>query len=195
VFPYPATKYSTFPAVTVALIIANVAVYLLEVVGGDQVLILLAQTGEIFFGGYYWQPLTSIFIHFDPTHILFNMFALLYFGRLNENNFSRWQYLAIYFGAGLLGNVASLFLLPVDVPSGGASGAIFGLIGSYVAIERKANQLMIGLFYALYIFLLSSGPGVNIYAHLFGLIGGLLLGFAFTGMRSASRSADEYHQR
>lgn len=168
--------------------VANVAVYVLEVVGRGQDFILLAQSGEIFFRGYYWQPFTSMFIHFDPTHILFNMFALLYFGRLNENNFSRWQYLVIYFGAGFLGNVASLFLLPVDVPSGGASGAIFGLIGSYVAIERKANQLMIGLFYALYIFLLSSGPGVNIYAHLFGLIGGLLLGFAFTGTRLAGRS-------
>jgi rhomboid protease GluP len=193
VFPYPQTRYSSFPTITVALIIANVAVYVAEQIGGDQVLYLLAQSGVYFFQAhYYWQPLTSMFYHFGPAHILFNMFGLFYFGRLNENNFARWQYLAIYFGAGLLGNVVSLYLLPPDIPSGGASGAIFGLVGSYVAIERKANHMIAGLFYALYIFLLSSGPGVNIYAHLFGLIGGVLLGFVFTGIRSAGRSGDEY---
>lgn len=191
-YPYPVTRYSSFPLVTVALIVANVAVYVLEQVGGDQLLVLLAQSGVYFFQGhYYWQPLTSMFYHFDPAHILFNMFGLFYFGRMNENNFPRWQYLGVYFGAGLLGNVASLYLLPPDVPSGGASGAIFGLVGSYVAIERKASHLMAGLFYALYIFLLSSGPGVNIYAHLFGLIGGIVLGLVFTGMKSEDGSGDE----
>jgi membrane associated rhomboid family serine protease len=197
-FPYPQTRYSSFPVVTVGLIIANVAVFIVELLGGDPssadnpVLPVLAQSGVYFFQfHFYWQPFTSMFYHFDPTHILFNMFGLFYFGRLNENNFSKWQYLAIYFGAGLLGNVASLYLLPPDVPSGGASGAIFGLVGAYIAIERKANHLMAGLFYALYIFLLSSGPGVNIFAHLFGLIGGVVLGLAFTGLKSAESRSDE----
>jgi rhomboid protease GluP len=182
----------------VGLIVANVAVFVVELLGGDPssgsnpVMIVFAQWGALFFQAhFYWQPFTSMFYHFDPTHILFNMFGLFYFGRLNENNLSRWQYLAVYLGAGLLGNVASLFLLPPDVPSGGASGAIFGLVGAYVAIERKANHLMAGLFYALYIFILSSGPGVNIFAHLFGLIGGAVLGLAFTGLRSTEHRSDE----
>lgn len=124
-----------------------------------------------------------MFVHFDILHILFNMYGLYYFGRLNEAHFSVPQYLAIYFGSGLLGNVASLYLIPPDVPSGGASGAIFGLVGSYVAMEKKAQHMGMALVYAALIFIQSSGPGVNIFAHLFGLVGGLVLGLAFSSRR------------
>jgi len=185
--PYPTTRYSSFPRITLALIIVCVVVYLLELVGGDQVILLLAQTGGIFFQGFYWQPFTAMFVHFDILHILFNMFALFYFGRLNEDIFSRWQFLAVYLGSGLLGNVASLFLLAPDVPSGGASGAIFGLIGSYVATERKADNLIVGLLYAFLIFVQSAGPGVNIFAHFFGLAGGFVLGLLFLSSKPADR--------
>src|SRR3989304_3371610 len=90
---------------------------------------------------------------------------------------------AIYFGSGLLGNVASLYLIPPNIPSGGASGAIFGLVGSYVAIEKRAQHMGMALLYAVLIFVQSSGPGVNIFAHLFGLVGGLVLGLAFAPKR------------
>src|SRR5208282_3674759 len=79
--------------------------------------------------------------HFDLLHIAFNMFALVYFGRLDEVGYSRSEYLAIYLGAGLVGNAASLYLLPSNVPTGGASGAIFGLVGAYVASERKGGNM------------------------------------------------------
>jgi len=142
---------------------------------------LLAQVGDLFFGQhYYWQLLTSLFVHFDILHIVFNMYGLYYFGRLNEVHFSKPQYLAIYFGSGLLGSVMSLYLVPPDVLSGGASGAIFGLVGSYVAIEKKAQHMGMALIYAVLIFIMSSGPGVNIFAHLFGLVGGLALGLIFS---------------
>ena len=108
--------------------------------------------------------------------------ALYYFGRLNEVAYTRGEYLAIYLGAGLLGNVISLFLLPGDVLTGGASGAIFGLIGSYVARNRSTGSMALALVYAAFIFLESSGPGVNIYAHLFGIVGGFALGLLFTRM-------------
>lgn len=82
----------------------------------------------------------------------------------------------------------SLFLLgPTDL-SGGASGAIFGLVGSYVAIARKAQHMGVALLYAIIIFVESSGAGVNIFAHLFGLVGGLVLGIIF-----ANRQARGYN--
>lgn len=166
------------------MIVANIFVYIVLVVGGDPAYYFLAQTGELFFGqGYYWQVFTSLFVHFDITHILWNMFGLYYFGKLNESQFSNRQFYAIYFFSGLLGNVMSLYLIPLDVPSGGASGAIFGLVGSYVAIARRAQHLGVALVYAAIIFVTSSGPGVNIFAHLFGLIGGIVLGLAFVSMR------------
>jgi rhomboid protease GluP len=125
-----------------------------------------------------------MFIHFGANHIIFNMFALYYFGRLNENSFDAPSFLAIYFGSGLLGNLMSLYLLPPTVVSGGASGAIFGLVGSYVAIARQARHMGVALLYAVVIFVQSSGFGVNIIAHLFGLLGGLALGFLFSKRRS-----------
>ncbi len=124
-----------------------------------------------------------MFVHFDIFHIGFNMIALYYFGRLNEISYSRGEYLAIYFGAGLLGNALSLFLIPTGVQTGGASGAIFGLIGSYAARNRSAVNIALALVYAAFIFIESSGPGVNIYAHLFGIVGGFALGLLFTRVR------------
>ena len=145
----------------------------------------LAQTSQLFFQEhYYWQLFTAMFVHFTILHILFNMYGLYYFGRLNEAHYSVPQYLAIYLGSGLLGNIVSLYLLPFDIPSGGASGAIFGLVGSQVAIEKKPQHMGMALVYAVLLFIQSSaGPGVNIFAHLFGLIGGLVLGLIFSPRR------------
>lgn len=155
--------------------IVNILMFIVLTIGGQDLYGLLAQVGTLFFQEhYYWQLFTSLFVHFDILHILFNMYGLYYFGRLNEAHFSLTQYLAIYFGSGLLGNVASLYLIPPDVQSGGASGAIFGLVGSYVAIEKRAQHMGMAVLYAVLIFVQSSGPGVNIFAHLFGLVEGSL---------------------
>jgi len=166
--------------VTYSLMAANVAVFVLLQAGGDPLYAALAQTGSAFFAGAYWQILTGMFVHFGISHIGFNMIALYYFGRLNEISYSTGEYLTIYFAAGLLGNALSLFLIPLDVSTGGASGAIFGLVGSYAARNRSAMNMALALVYAAFIFLASSGPGVNDYAHLFGIVGGFALGLLFT---------------
>jgi rhomboid protease GluP len=159
-------------------------VYVVLVFVGDPAYYFLAQAGGLFFQEhYYWQLFSSMFVHFSILHILFNMYGLYYFGRLNEMHYSIPQFLVIYFGSGLLGNVMSLYLIPPDIPSGGASGAIFGLVGSYVTIEKKAQHMGMALVYAALIFIQSSGPGVNIFAHLFGLIAGLILGLIFSARR------------
>jgi len=173
------------PRLTYSLIVANVAVYLALLVGGDALHAALAQNGSAFFSGAYWQVFTAIFVHFDLLHIGGNMYALYYFGRLNEIAYTKGEYLAIFLGSGLLGNAVSLFLLPLDVQTGGASGAIFGLIGSYVARNRSGVGMALALFYAVFIFLASSAPGVNIIAHFFGIAGGFVLGLIFTRRRGA----------
>lgn len=186
----PATSLSS---PTIILIIVNSLVFIVLVIGGDPMYTLLAQVGALFFQEHwYWQLFTSLFVHFDILHILFNMYGLYYFGRLNEEHFSIPQYLAIYFASGLLGNVASLYLIPPNIETGGASGAIFGLVGSYVAIERRAQHMGMALFYAILIFISSSGPGVNIFAHLFGLVGGLALGLLFSPRQEPSGYSISY---
>jgi rhomboid protease GluP len=166
-------------SITFVLLIVNAVVFIITLIGGDQVLLILAQTGDLFFAGFYWQPFTAMFVHFDILHILFNMFALVYFGTVVEGSYSRAQYISVYFAAGLLGNLASLFLIPLDAPTGGASGAIFGLLGAYVAMERRGPGLVIAVLYAGLIFVDSSGAGVNIFAHLFGVLTGFGLGLFF----------------
>ena len=96
-------------SITFILLIANVAVFIVTLAGGEEAVLILAQTGELFYAGFLWQPFTAMFVHFDILHILFNMFALVYFGTVVEGSYTRSQYLTIYFGAGLLGNLASLF--------------------------------------------------------------------------------------
>lgn len=172
------------------LIIVNVLVFIVMLIGGDagdcssSTCQLLAQENDLVLAGAYWQLFTSMFVHFGFTHLIFNMFALYYFGRLNESAFTAPKFLTIYFASGLLGSVMTLVLLPAATVSGGASGAIFGLVGSYVAVARKAQHMGFALIYAVILFLQSSLlPGVNIFAHLFGLIGGLVLGLVFSAGR------------
>ena len=192
-------RTSLLSSPTMVLIIANVVVFLVMLFSGDVgdcsslTCQLLAQQNSLVLSGFYWQLFTSMFVHFGPLHIMFNMFALYYFGRLNENAFSTPKFLAIYFVSGLLGSVMTLVLLPASTLSGGASGAIFGLVGSYVAIARRVQHMGAALLYALLIFVQSSFlPGVNIFAHLFGLIGGLVLGFVFSAGREPHREPFSY---
>ena len=183
---------------TYVLIILNLLVFVLMLISGDAgdcsslTCQLMAQTSEAVFQGEYWQLFTSMFVHFGFLHIIFNMFALYYFGRLNETTFSARSYLVIYFGSGLLGNVVSLYMLPSATLSGGASGAIFGLVGSYVAIARKASHMGVALLYAVMMLVYSGigfgGMDVNNFAHVFGFAGGLALGLLLSRSRSSSES-------
>ena len=181
---------SVFSSPTTWLIIANVIVFMVMLASGDfgdcnsLTCQLLAQENDLVLSGAYWQLFTSMFVHFGLLHILFNMFGLYYFGRINESVFPPPKFLTIYFGSGLLGSIMTLVLLPASTLSGGASGAIFGLVGSYVAIERSTQRVGFALVYAVVIFVESSFlPGVNIFAHLFGLVGGFALGLVFISMR------------
>jgi len=184
---------------TILLILANAIVFLAMLVNGDlgdctsTVCELLVQQNSVVLAGAYWQLFTSMFVHFGPTHLIFNMFALYYFGRMDQNAFSKASFLAIYFVSGLLGSVMTVILMPADTISGGASGAIFGLVGAYVAIARRAQHMGFALVYAVVLFVQSSiMPGVNIYAHLFGLIGGLVLGLLFSPKRKSSGYSVSY---
>ena len=113
------------------------------------------------------------------------MLFLLIFGLRGEEMFSLPEYLSIYFLGGLTGNLLSLVLLPLDVPSVGASGAIFAMFGAATIYARRSvRQSIIGaLIYAFFLLFLSSGPNVNNLAHIGGLIIGLLVGYVLATKR------------
>jgi rhomboid protease GluP len=162
----------------------------LEIITGRNISglqFLLSQVNFLVINGFVWQLFTSMFIHIGIVHLTFNMIALYIFGNLVENGYGKRNFLLIYFISGFSGNIATLFLLkylqPLGdfIPSAGASGAIFGLIGAYAMLGRLSGSFASGLSYAVIIFLFSSlFPGVNIFAHFFGLLGGLVVAFFLT---------------
>ena len=137
--------------------------------------------------GAYWQLFTSIFVHVSIVHLLGNMFFLLIFGLRAEEFFSLKEYLLIYFLSGLAGNLLTL-LFGFDMVSAGASGAIFGVFGACTIYFRRAigQSIMSALVYAFFLLMISSGPSVNIFAHLGGLVVGLLIGYVLGATRRRS---------
>lgn len=170
------------------LIYLNVGVYaILAVLSGNPLFIdirLLALLGQfnyaVLYWGWWWQLITSMFVHVDILHLLFNMLALYYFGRVVEVAFGPRRMLAIYFASGLAGNLLTLAVLPPLTISAGASGCIFGLIGAYAILEHMSGRSLLSIFaYLAFVFLASASPSVNVVAHLGGLVPGLILGKLF----------------
>ncbi|MCJ7649719.1 MAG: rhomboid family intramembrane serine protease [Candidatus Lokiarchaeota archaeon] len=122
-----------------------------------------------------WRLLTSMFMHGDLSHLISNMFGLLLFGTYVEQSISKVKYLFIYIISGLIGNLFTLILYPSYIISYGASGALFGIIGVVVVIiyfEGDRFFLILATLYLLYFIASSFGPGINLWAHLFGLASG-----------------------
>ena len=188
---------------TYILIALNVAVYIYTSwVGGNFLVtggIPIVQWGQVGYlvinEGFYYQLVTSLFVHASIAHIAGNMIFLLIFGFRGEELFSLPEYLLIYLGGGLVGNLLSLAFLPLNVPSVGASGAIFAMFGgATIYARRTVGQSIIGaLIYAFFLLFLSVGENVNILAHLGGLGAGLLIGYALSTRRKpAAKYAVSY---
>ncbi len=168
--------------ITLGLIIINVVFFILfNILLGVEYLLLYSQINSKVFEGQIYRLFTAMFLHADIIHLFSNMLALLIFGTSVENNFYKYQFLLIYFLSGFLGNIFSLFLLTYDSISLGASGAIFGLIGAvFVFFAREDKSfILFGLIYLVFFIFMSLAPGINLWAHLFGLLGGLILGYLF----------------
>jgi rhomboid protease GluP len=177
---------------TYILIALNIAVYIFTSVGGENFLKtgidMLLQYGQVnvyVLQGDYWRLFTSMFVHADIAHIVGNMLFLFIFGLRCEEMFSLPEYISIYFLGGLTGNLLSLLLLPLETISVGASGAIFAMFGAAVIYARRSfRQSIIGaLIYAFFLLFLSSGVGVNNFAHIGGLVTGLLIGYVLATRR------------
>ena len=178
---------------TYILIAANILVYIYTSVAGgnflltsDSVLYHWGQTGAAVLSGSYYQLLTSMFVHADVVHIAGNMIFLLVFGLRCEEMFSLPEYLSIYFIGGIAGNLLSLFFLPLDIVSIGASGAIFALFGAAVVHARRSvGQSILGaIIYGFFLlFLSSSAPNVNNLAHIGGLVVGIIIGYVLAARR------------
>ena len=132
--------------------------------------------------GQYWRLLTPIFLHGGLMHALFNSFALVLFGPALEQMLGKVKFIFAYFGAGLIASIVTLLLAPANYTHVGASGAIFGLFGIYVfmitfrkhLIDQANSQIVLTIF-VIGLVMTFLRPNINIYAHVFGFIGGFVL--------------------
>jgi rhomboid protease GluP len=177
---------------TYAIIALNVLVYVYTsilsgnaLVTSDNVLVQYGQANWLVIeNGWYWQLFTSMFVHVNIEHIVGNMLFLLIFGLRAEEMFDAKEYLIVYLLSGLAGNLLTL-LFGLDMLSAGASGCIFGMFGATIIyIRRAVGQSIIGaLAFAFLLLIFSMGVGVNVLAHLGGLVIGLLIGYLLAAKR------------
>ena len=167
--------------ITIFLITFNTLLYFFFSFGFDDVYYLLVQiNSKVFYDLELWRLVTSMFLHGDVLHLFSNMVSLLIFGSYIELSFSKYKFVLIYFISGFLGSLFTLFFLPLNTISLGASGAIFGLIGaalSILIIERNNPLIILGLIYVFYFVIMSFSSGINYISHIFGLLGGFVIGY------------------
>jgi membrane associated rhomboid family serine protease len=150
---YDSNPGRRFPVVTVALIVANFAVFLLYELPNKDLAIHQASfypcdvTGACHMGlPWVVSCITSMFMHVGWLHIGGNMLYLLIFGNNVEDAFGRLGYLAFYLAGGIAATVVQtavtlLFGTPDDALSAnlGASGAIAAVLGAYIVLYPKAR--------------------------------------------------------
>ena len=194
IMPTPWAGTSTSPMmVTQAFFGINIAVFIAMALSGiamdpssQQLVRWGANYGPYTLGGQEWRLLTSMFLHGGLLHILFNMWCLWDLGALCESLYGHTTFAIVYLVSGIAGSLASVWWHP-GVPSVGASGAIFGIVGALVAsyvlgdftLPRFAitGQLRSLLIFAGFNLIFGGMNGhTDNAAHIGGLVAGLIFG-------------------
>lgn len=178
--------------VTYVLLAANLAIYGLQVLYGD-VLVQRFALWPLQHGFEPWQIISGAFLHGSPVHLLTNMFGLWMFGRDVERAMGSSRYAQLFGASVLTAGLAQLafssFVATDPVPTVGASGGLFGVLAAFAWLFPRRKVILLippipmpaPVFVLLYAALeLYSGvtgtfAGVAHFAHLGGLVGGMLL--------------------
>lgn len=180
----------SFPKCNMAIVALNVIVFLITdlfLFSSGEALVEWGALGwyEVFREGEWYRLLTSLFMHGGIDHIFSNMLVLVYLGCFLEQQIGSLRYAVIYFGSGLLAGFTSMgynMILGDYTVSIGASGAVFGVMGSLLCLalffrERAGDfnfrQIAVMVFFSLYGGF--TGQGVDNAAHVGGLVAGFLL--------------------
>jgi membrane associated rhomboid family serine protease len=192
------------PSVTQALIVINVVAFLVETASGASlggggggsvwthgVLFGPAVTahnpcaptsilGCVYTGTHeYWRLVTGGFLHDGFFHILINMVSLYFVGQALEPAVGRVNFIAVYLASLLAGSFGALVFQP-QVPTVGASGAIFGIFGALIVYARSRGislwQSGLGFILLINVLLTVGYKGISFGGHLGGFLGGLITG-------------------
>jgi membrane associated rhomboid family serine protease len=199
----------TVPLVTYALIVMNVLFFLVEMSGGDAFIMKWAFVPSRFLANPaadFPTLFTSMFMHAGWLHLGGNMLYLWIFGNNVEDRFGHAKFIIFYLLCGLGATFAQLmFSLGSDVPNLGASGAIAGVLGSYILMFPQGRVrvlqgqqviqvpalIVIGFWIVLQLFSsigsianTADTGGVAYMAHVGGFVTGFVLTFLFRGNSS-----------
>ncbi len=138
--------------------------------------------------GQSWRLVTNIFMHGGFMHIFTNMIGFLFVGTFLEPILGRKKFVFIYLTTGILASIASVYWYVATV-SVGASGAIFGLYGFFIAAlllkvfpkDFSKLFLSISLIFVGYNLIMGLTGGIDNAAHIGGLISGFILGLFMSG--------------
>ena len=170
--------------VTKILIIINIIIFLVSLFLTDNftksLIILGANNRELVLNGEFYRLITCAFLHGSIIHLLINMYSLWIIGKEVETYFGKMKLLIIYFLSALMGSLFSIIFLGNGI-SIGASGALFGLLGSllyfgyhYRLYLSNALSSQIIPIIVINLILGFSLSGIDNAAHIGGLIGGYL---------------------
>ena len=147
------------------------------------------------YGHEYWRLLTALFLHFDYLHLTVNVFALYVIGPSLERTIGSLRFAICYLFAGLGSTIGVLALAQMHVTRTGqlvgASGAVMGLVGAWVALSLRHRHLPLArqkLMNMLLIVVIQTAfdlttPQVSMSAHLCGLAGGFVIGLFLSPKR------------
>lgn len=171
------------PIVTYVLLGINILIFAIMFLFNlyDKFINEFAVYGPYIVNGDYYRLITGTFLHADIFHLMFNCYALYIIGSQIESFMGKFKYLIIYLGSALFGSMFSITFS--HNASVGASGAIFGLMGAllyfgyhyrvYLGNTLKSQIIPLIILNLALGFL--SGGTIDNFAHIGGLIGGVLL--------------------
>ena len=179
------------PYVTYIIQGLNIAAFLLMNLTGllfgwnqsEQLFFFGAKVNLLIAYGQYWRLLSAMFLHIGIAHIFFNSYAIYIYGPIVESLYGKAKFIIVYLFSGLMGSLLSYMFSPN--PSAGASGAIFGLMGSLLYFRQRKKDIFRRIFgpglfiiIAVNLFFGLTSTGIDNWGHIGGLIGGYLLGNA-----------------
>lgn len=185
------------PLLIIACIIIFISMYIIGAGSEDANTLIMfgANVKYLVLKGEVWRLFTSMFLHVGILHLIVNMYALNVIGRELEGIMGKLKFTLIYLGSGIIGSLFSVVLN--NSISAGASGAIFGLMGSllyfgyhyrlYLGSVLKTQIIPVIVLNLLIGFL---STGIDNFAHIGGLIGGYLLTMAL-GIPGKSNKKDQ----
>jgi rhomboid protease GluP len=188
------------PWVTYALIGLNLLIWIAMVGTGvhgyePEGTVLLdwgGNLGLLTSDGQWWRLLTAMFLHAGIIHLGFNLYFAWVVGRVCEQIFGSAAFVVVYFGSGLIASLVSAAWQPAVV-SVGASGALFGVFGAFLAftVRRRSvlppefvrsvlrnGLILIGVNLAIGI----AVPGIDVVAHIGGLVAGFGIGYLIAAL-------------